>query len=160
MNDQSNNRAQAAVSEAATSSMVDSTIVDSAGAATNSGLAIGNTDTGANSSPTASTNANTNPVANPVSQPIATSSEPGVHAVGQNEFHMKLVSSRRPEPGTSRGVGERRERQRGIGVMGQRVRDPDGSSSPHEVVDEARSAARSSGHRFDLMRYLRLRRKR
>lgn len=50
-------------------------------------------------------------------------------------------------------------RVRGTGAMGPRVRSDDGPAPPREVVDAAAAAARTTGHRFDLMRYLRLRRR-
>jgi hypothetical protein len=50
-------------------------------------------------------------------------------------------------------------RPRGVGAMGPRMREPDDLAPPREAVDHAKHTARETGHRFDLMRYLRLRRK-
>jgi hypothetical protein len=44
--------------------------------------------------------------------------------------------------------------------MGPCVRRDDEPAAPREVVDAAAATARTTGHRFDLMRYLRLRRRR
>jgi hypothetical protein len=53
----------------------------------------------------------------------------------------------------------RRVRTQGSGAMGLRL--PDDLSAPQrEALDRAASDARATGHRFDLMRYLRLRRTR
>lgn len=53
-------------------------------------------------------------------------------------------------------------RLKGTGAMSQRANcmDDDGPAPPCEAVDRAADAALTSGHRFDLMRYLRLRRRR
>ncbi len=49
---------------------------------------------------------------------------------------------------------------RGTGAMGPRVRRGDDEPAPtRHVVDAAAATARTTGHRFDLMRYLRLRRR-
>lgn len=50
-------------------------------------------------------------------------------------------------------------RLRGFGVMSPRDRALDQPAPPREVVEQAAATARTTGHRFDLMRYLRLRRK-
>jgi len=44
--------------------------------------------------------------------------------------------------------------------MGPRVRRDDEPAPTREVVEVAAVTARTTGHRFDLMRYLRLRRRR
>lgn len=60
-------------------------------------------------------------------------------------------------------IGDPNRRRRavdvGVGAMGPRSGRDDEPAPPPEMMDEARNAARASGHRFDLMRYLRLRRK-
>ena len=61
-----------------------------------------------------------------------------------------VESTRRP----GRGGGAR------TGAMGPRVRRDDEPAPTREVVEAAAVTARTTGHRFDLMRYLRLRRRR
>lgn len=46
----------------------------------------------------------------------------------------------------------------GTGVMASRTA-ADEPAAPREVIDQAANTARTTGHRFDLMRYLRLRRR-
>lgn len=75
-------------------------------------------------------------------------------------------SASEPEPTSPPESAERparnriASRPRGVGAMGPRLGDPDEPAPQRQVVEEAKSAALVSGHRFDLMRYLRLRRKR
>ena len=64
-----------------------------------------------------------------------------------------------PDIAASAGATRRAIRARGVGAMGPRVRRDDEPAPAREVVDAAAATARTTGHRFDLMRYLRLRRR-
>ena len=77
------------------------------------------------------------------------------HAAGEAAAEL-------PDSAAPVGSARRPDRGRGArtGAMGPRVRRDDEPAPPREVVDAAAATARTTGHRFDLMRYLRLRRRR